>query len=212
MENKKCSFKEHKEIDAVYFCQECKVFMCKKCEIFHSKLLEGHYTCNMNTDINEIFTGQCKEENHNIKLSYFCKNHNQLCCGACLSKIKDEINGQHKDCEVCNLEEIKTEKKNLLNENIKLLENLSNEFEKKIDDLKTLFEKINKNKEELKLQIQKLFTKIRNEINEREDKFLSEVGEKYNNLYFKEELIKESEKMPNSIKISLEKGKKLNKE
>ena len=59
----------------------------------------------------------------------------------------------------------------------------------------------------MKLNIQKIFTKIRNEINNREAKLLLEVENLYNNLFFKEELIKESEKLPNNIKISLEKGK-----
>ena len=35
----------------------------------------------------------------------------------------------------------------------------------------------------------------------------SEIDQKYNELFFKERLIKESEKLPNLVKISLEKGK-----
>ena len=43
MENKqKCSSIEHKEIDAIFYCNECKVYMCNKCENFHSKLLKSH--------------------------------------------------------------------------------------------------------------------------------------------------------------------------
>ena len=36
MENKKnkCSLEQHKEIDAIIFCQICKVYMCNKCENF----------------------------------------------------------------------------------------------------------------------------------------------------------------------------------
>ena len=73
-----------------------------------------------------------------------------------------------------------------------------------------MFEKINKDKEELKLKIQKIFTNIRNNLNERENEVLLEVDNKFDNLYFKEELIKESEKLPNKIKIFLEKGKTIN--
>ena len=28
-QKKKCSYQEHKEINAIYYCQECKVYMCK---------------------------------------------------------------------------------------------------------------------------------------------------------------------------------------
>ena len=28
---KKCSFIEHKEIDAINYCAECKRYMCNKC-------------------------------------------------------------------------------------------------------------------------------------------------------------------------------------
>ena len=37
--NKKCTLEEHKEIDAIYYCQECKISMCKKCEKYHTRLL-----------------------------------------------------------------------------------------------------------------------------------------------------------------------------
>ena len=48
----------------------------------------------------------------------FCKNHNTLCCAACISKIQSKGNGKHKNCDVCNIEEIKDEKKNTLKNNI----------------------------------------------------------------------------------------------
>ena len=44
------------------------------------------------------------------------------------------------------------------------------------------------------------------------DKFLLEIDNIYEKTYFKEELIKEGEKMPNQIKNNLEIGKKLNQE
>ena len=80
-----------------------------------------------------------------------------------------------------------------------------------INKLKLIFEDINKNKEELKLQIQKTFTTIRNELNNREDELLLEVDKKFESLFFKEDIIKESEKLPNKIKISLEKSKLIDK-
>ena len=62
------------------------------------------------------------------------------------------------------------------------------------------------------MKIQSIFTKIRNVLNEREDGILLEVDNQFNKLYFKEDLIKDSEKLPNKIKISLEKGKSIDKD
>ena len=71
-----------------------------------------------------------------------------------------------------------------------------------------MYEKIDKSKEELKRNIQKIFTKLRNALNDREDELLLEVDNKYNELNLNENIIKECDKLPNKIKISLEKGKK----
>ena len=38
------------------------------------------------------------------------------------------------------------------------------------------------------------------------------IDEKYDNIYFKEDTIKETERMPNKIKIDLENGKRINNE
>ena len=167
MQNKKCSFKDHEEIDAIIYCGECKVYMCNKCEIFHSKLLSNHQTFILEKDIEEIFTGFCKEENHPNKLEYFCITHNQLCCAACLCKIKKNENGKHKDCDTCIIEDIKDEKLKKLKENIKYLEDLSNSLKESINKLKIIFDKINKDKESIKTKIKEVFTKIRNVLNNR---------------------------------------------
>ena len=203
----KCFNKNHKEINANIYCQICKVFLCNKCENFHSELHQDHITTNIDKDINEIFTGYCKEKEHFNKLKYFCKNHNILCCASCITKIKGEGNGQHTDCNIYLIEDIKEEKKNKLKENIKYLEDLSLNFEESINKLKEIYEKINNNKEELKLNILKIFTNIRNEINKREDEIINEIDKLYNNIYFDDNLIKKSEKVTNQIKLNLEEGK-----
>ena len=210
--NKKCSYNVHKELDAISFCEQCKIFMCNKCLNHHKELFENHRQQDLGKDTNEIFIDVCKEINHPLKLQYFCKNHNKLCCAACISKIEGEGNGQHKDCNICFIKNIIKVKKNKLNENIKYLEDLSNNLENLLNELKILFDKINKRKEELKLEIQNTFTKIRNSLNKREDELLLEVDDIYNGLYYNEEIIRESEKLPNKIKTSLEKGKLINKE
>ena len=212
MENKiKCFSDEHKEIDAISFCPECKIFMCNKCENIHSSFFKKHNVHKINND-EEIFTGFCKEKNHSAKLNYYCKNHNQLCCSACIAKLNKIGDGQHKDCDVCIIQEIKEEKKNKLKENIKRLEDLQNKFNESIESLKLIFENIEKDKEKLKLDIQKIFTQIRNVLNNREDELLLEVDNLYNSKYFNEDIIKKGEKLPKQIKLSLEKGKLIDKE
>ena len=181
--------------------------MCNKCEKFHSNLCQNHKCFMLDKNISNLFTGFCTEEKHQMELEFFCKTHNQLCCPACISKIQTKESGKHKDCNICLLEEIKNEKISKLKDNIKYLEELSNTLLESINRIKEIYAKINVNKDELKLKIQKIFTKIRNELNNREDKLLLEIDQQYDNLFFKEEIIKECEKLPNKVKLSLEKSK-----
>ena len=57
-----------------------------------------------------------------------------------------------------------------------------------------------------------IFTKIRNALNDREDEIMLEIDEKFDEIYFKEDLMKQTEKLPNKIKVSLEKVKAINNE
>jgi len=206
-DKKKCSLDDHKEIDATIYCQECKVYMCIKCEKVHSGLLKNHHSYSLDKNINEIFTGLCTKPNHSMNLDYYCKTHNQLCCAACIAKIRNKGNGVHKNCKVFDISKIKNKKKNALKQNFTYLEELSKKLEPSINELKTIFEKINEAKENLKTKVQKIFTKIRNELNEREDKLFIEIDKKFQELFFNEKFVKESEKLTNLVKISLEKGK-----
>ena len=212
MENKKCTSESHGEINATSFCSECKIYMCNKCDKIHSSLIKNHHTYNLNANVNDLFDGICKEERHNIQIEFFCKTHNLLCCSACITKIKDKYHGQHTDCEVYLIKNIKEEKRNKLKDNIKYLEDLSVSLEESIKKLKNIFEKINSSKEELKVNIQKVFTQIRNILNTKEDELLLEVDEKFNEIFFNEEFINKSEKLPEKIKLSLQKSKSMDKE
>ena len=181
--------------------------MCNKCDNYHLEIFQNHHQIKIDKNKNflDIFTGLCNEKNHFDELNYFCKTHNNLCCVKCIAKIKGKENGQHSDCDICFIEDIENMKKNELNSNIKLLEELSNNFEKSIDELKLLFDKIDKDKDLLKTKIQKIFTKIRTSLNDREDKLLIEVDNKFNELFFNENL--KNKKFRNEINESLEKGK-----
>ena len=208
---KKCSLQEHNNTNAIIHCIICKIYMCNKCENFHSKLFPNHKTFNTEKDRNEIFTEFCKEEGHNDRLEYFCKTHNQLCCAACIAKIRKKENGKHKDCEICIIEEIKEEKKDKIKENIKYLEELSNSVENSIQEIKNIYNSINDKKEEIKVKIQQIFTKLRNELNNREDKLLSDVDEQFN-IFNNEKLVRKCYNLPEKIKKSLEIVKNIDKE
>ena len=131
VKEKKCSLDKHENEIAKSYCQECGIYMCKKCEEYHSNLFNTHHPLNFNLkNINEIFTGICKVKNHSNKLQYFCRTHNKLCCVACISIIRAKGNGFHKNCNVCLIEDIREEKKNLLQKNIEYLEKISNNMKK----------------------------------------------------------------------------------
>ena len=205
-QKKKCSLSKHSEVDAIIYCLKCKEYFCNKCHNYHSEIFENHKIINLNNS-NEIFIDTCKENNHEYKLEFYCKEHNTLCCLACISRIKEEGYGQHSDCNVCHIKYIKDEKKNKFKQNTKILEELSNQIGKTINKLNAIYDEINKNREELKLKIQKIFTQLRNVLNEKEDKLLFDIDNKYDNIYFKEDIIKESEKLKNKIKKSRDKAK-----
>ena len=213
MEEKiKCSLEEHKQINAIKYCSDCKIYMCNKCDIYHSSPLFKNHNSYIISNPDQIFTGICQEKNHFNKLEYFCKSHNKLCCVKCLCKLNEKGEGQHKDCDVCYLENIKEEKKNKLKENILYLENLQNKFNESLDVMKKIFENIEKDKDSIKLEIQNIFTKLRNVLNCREDELLLLVDNIFNINYFSEDMIKIGEKLPKQIKISIDNGKLIDKD
>ncbi len=188
----KCSIKTHKDLDAIVYCEQCKIFMCNKCLIHHKELFENHQLINLDKNNNEIFIDLCKKIGHEKKFEFFCKTHNKLCCIGCITKIQEKGYGQHKDCDICIIENIKEEKKSKLNENMKSLKELTNDLEKNIDKLILILEIVNKTKEELKLNVQKIFTEIRTVINEREDELLSGIDNEFSNNFCGDDIIEES--------------------
>ena len=98
MENqRKCSNKKHSELKAVnHYCKICNLYLCNKCSNNHLEYFDSHPIYNLaENNHQEIFTGLCHEEKHKIDLIFYCKNHNKLCCAACLSKIEANGYGQH---------------------------------------------------------------------------------------------------------------------
>ena len=163
-----------------------------------------------NTDINQVFTGICKEPNHLSELKYYCKSHNILCCVKCIAKIKDKENGHHGDCNVCLLEDFENETNNKLNERIKILEDLKISLEKSMNEIKESFNKISDNREQLKIKIQTIFTKLRNALNDKEDELLQKIDDIHSYLASLDEKIKNSENLPKKSKNLLKKIKENN--
>ena len=202
--DKKC-FK-HNEITAKFYCPECKIYICNECESPHSNFFSNHKEINLeNDDCNDIYTEFCKVVNHFDKLEYFCKTHNVLCCAACITKIKSKDKGQHKDCEIYEIEKIKDTKLNSLRQYIQELENLSTNLKDSVNGFKILFERISNNKNELKLKIQEVFKMIVNKIKDRENELLLEVENKFEEKFINENKMNEIDKLPNKIKSILDK-------
>ena len=211
MENKKpkCSSEDDEDIDAVIYCEICKIYMCDKCQKFHSKLFSSHKVNNLEEQKGEFFTHICKEPNHSNKLECFCKTHNVLCCIACTSKINKKGFGQHKDCDVCLIDEIKEEKEKLVKSNIKYLEEMSETLQDSIDNLKIIFEKTVKDKEELNIKIKNTFAKIRSTLNNREEEILIEVNNLFNDMLCDKKIIDECNSLSEKVKLSLESKNKI---
>ena len=188
----KCSLKKHEEIDAISYCEDCRKYMCQKCHYHHNELFENH-----GLNFLTKFTGLCPEENHSDILEFFCKSHNKLCCAACISKIQSKGNGLHKDCDVCEVEDIKEVKSQELKDNIKSLEKLSSQFNEIMADLKSKFEQ--ETKETTEAKIQNTFAKIRESINKREEEVMSKVDDLINN-HYDEMLSKEKQKYDSTLK------------
>ena len=201
---RKCSSNDHNNIEAIKFCQICNIYLCNKCQNFHSIIFKNHTTQNISDENKEIFTGLCPDKNHINILEYYCKTHNKLCCVACISKIKDEKNGRHKDCEIYKLKDIKPEKEKKFKEDYAKLQDISKSLEPSINKFKVLIDEVNKNKEELIKEIQKTFTNLRNALNKREEQLLLEVEEINKEKYFDDDMIKESEKLSERVKKYLE--------
>ena len=66
---KKCSNEEHKDIEAISYCQDCKIYICNKCSNHHQGLFKNHHIYNL--DNKEIFIDECKEKKHLQRLEFY---------------------------------------------------------------------------------------------------------------------------------------------
>ena len=44
IKDKKCSSKNNKNINAITYCEFCKIYMCKKCDEYHKEVLAKHHS------------------------------------------------------------------------------------------------------------------------------------------------------------------------
>ena len=203
--NYKCSRKDHLNVDANIFCQNCKTFLCKECEeTFHSKIFSNHEIKKLNNEKELLFLGICHESNHLSKFEYFCKTHNKLCCAKCITRIKDEKNGQHSECDICKLNDIKDSKEKKFKESFDKLEDISNDLDQSINKFDLFKIETNKEKENLKSKIKNVFLKLKHLLEERENQLLLELEKEYNKIFLDEKIIKENQKLPLKLKNSSE--------
>ena len=140
----------------------------------------------------------------NKEITSFCKTHNILCS---IDSTKES--GNHYNCEVCDISEIKDSKLNDLKKNLNIIEDFVNSLGNSMDDLKKMIEENISDKEKLMKEIQEFFTKIRNELNYREDLLLLEIDKLYD-IYTDKKIMRKIEKLPKNSKKNLEKGKSIN--
>ena len=99
VEYEKCSNKNHSKINAIIYCQDCRLYMCNTCSNLHSDLFGTLHTNILKNLKKGLSTGYCTKENHNREFEFYCKTHNQLVCDACLCKINTKGKGQHNKCD-----------------------------------------------------------------------------------------------------------------
>ena len=200
VDTKKCSFDEHEDKEAIKYCFKCQAYLCDKCFKHHKVIFANHKICSINEINNETFTGLCKENNHNLKLEYYCKTHNKLCCGLCICKIKGNGNGQHNECDICLIKDIKEEKKSKRKDIIKELKKFSNELEESIKNIKVNPEEIKESEDNFKSEIKSIFEKLRTELNNRESMLTSEADKYFNENYFNEGIVNKIDEIKSLLK------------
>ena len=206
---KKCYLKSHSNKKAVKYCPNCKKYLCEICVASHNKCDRKNELLPEDKEMNLKTKGICTESNHPNKLNYYCITHNNLCCAACLCKIKEKGDGQHTECNVCHIGKIKDEKKKILFNNINILKDFSQNIKKKLKLIKKIYEKTIPKKEELKLNIINIFDDLKNMLKKRKNELLNELENLYEKFIFSEEFIKKCKKLPSKIEYYFEKRQKL---
>lgn len=88
---------KHKE--ASKFCEECGAYLCIQCVNDHCKFpsLQSHQLSDDadisagNSNKDKLLTELC-EIHHGRILDKYCKDHDEVCCGAC-------VTGKHRYCK-----------------------------------------------------------------------------------------------------------------
>ena len=203
---KKCQSKSHAPKKAVKYCLNCNKYLCEICAASHNKSDRKHELFSIEKEMKLNIAGTCTEPNHPNKLNYYCLTHNNLCCAACLCKIKEIGDGQHTECNACFIGKIKDKKKKKLYDNLNFLEDFSQNIKKVLKAIKKIYEKTKPKKEELKLNISNTFDNLKNMLDNRKKELLNELENLYEKFSFSDEFIKKSKKLPSKLEYYLKKG------
>ena len=127
-QKQKCSLEEHKESEAISYCQECNIFMCNKCDKVHLSIRKNHHIFSLDKNVKEIFTSFSKEEKHLYELENIYKIHDRLYYEQSTTNIKNKGNTQHTNSVIRNAKVIVGEKKTNLKKNVDILEKLYKKY------------------------------------------------------------------------------------
>ena len=163
-------------------------------------------------NIDDEFTGLCKEKTHFCELEYFCKTHNILCCTACISKLTNEYNGHHNKCDFCNIRDIEKDKKNMLKKHLINLDALLKSFNESFIQINNKANFFSDFKNNIIKKINTIFNELREAVNKREKELLLELDKMVDNLNLNKIFIKKEEISPSKIKNIIDFGKKIEKE
>ena len=70
----KCSSLNHKEINSLLYCEECKIYMCNKCDKFHSELFQNHNTIKIEKGNENYFLDFVKKKIIKLNCNIFVRS------------------------------------------------------------------------------------------------------------------------------------------
>ena len=102
---KKCSSNKHKDIDAISYCKNCKLYLCNKCRNMHSEFYDNHNLQELElNNLSNLTKLICNDNNKNLKILklynlnnlniiyyYNHKKYYIVCDEDILNKIKNNI-------------------------------------------------------------------------------------------------------------------------
>lgn len=136
----KCDSCPSGQINAGFYCFECKQYLCSSCRLSHDRFTTNHTVTESSKIDKSVLASKSKCESHNLEYIHYCKNCKCLTCSACITTI-------HKSHDFTDVKEVAASARKdlkLTNNNVRL----------KLEKLSTLIDDIeNIHKEKLQKEI-----------------------------------------------------------